>query len=150
MSRFSELINGFEKQWKETSVPLFADLKRQVTHPSVMTREKAAGIICKLSSHYYSFVSNIYTIFEGDTLSTSEREELQQFIKSLYTSVYEDAKILTDIYKEKEREALFRPHLFQAKPGELPIPTFEEQFKAGKVFPDDQEQYPEYYTCNFT
>lgn len=151
MARFSELINPFKKQWDETSKQLLAEIRRQITHPSVMTRKDAIDIIKKLSSHYYSFVENMYTTFEKHNLSTSQQEKLKHFVASLYTGVYEDVKRLTELYKEKEQErnAQFRHHLFQAQPDELPLPTFDEQHRAGKIFPDDQEHYPQYYICKF-
>jgi hypothetical protein len=31
----------------------------------------------------------------------------------------------------------------------VPIPTFDEQYEAGEIFPHDPEKYPQYYICNF-
>ncbi len=31
----------------------------------------------------------------------------------------------------------------------VPMPTFEEQYEAGEIFPHDPDKYPQYYICNF-
>ncbi|HHT0593395.1 TPA: hypothetical protein ACTXXA_002443 [Legionella anisa] len=149
-NKFEELINSFEKNRDSEIVPAYENLKQRMSHSRVLSKQEAQEIINELTVHYRSFFTTVTNAFAPyqSRLNETEQLKLKQFLDDVEKSYQTDVNQFKSIYNQKL--AQLRNYFFQKQAARLPLPTIEEQYLTGQIFPcDPPEAYPQYYTYDF-
>lgn len=150
LKKFKNLIDRLEKKWDSEIVPSYEKLKQRISDNRVVTKTEAQEIINELTTHYREFfatVTNTFAPYQND-LNETEHLRLKKFIEDVNESYQTDVNEFMNIYNRKR--TLLRNYFFQKQAAQLPLPTFEEQYMTGEIFPSDPaEAYPQYYTYDF-
>ncbi|HHF7366092.1 TPA: hypothetical protein ACPSKY_001196 [Legionella bozemanae] len=149
-NKFESLIDLFEKKWDAELVPTYERLKQRISHSRVLSKQETQEIINELTIHYRLFFATVTNTFAPyqDQLNETEHLKLKKFLDEVNESFQTDVNEFKNIHNQKM--ALLRNYFFQKQAAQLPLPTFEEQYLTGQIFPSDPpEAYPQYYTYDF-
>ncbi|AWN75553.1 hypothetical protein LEAN103870_06375 [Legionella anisa] len=150
LNKFEKLIDSFEKKWDSEIVPTYENLKQRMSHSRVLSKQEAREIINELTTHYYLFFTTVTNTFAPyqKQLNETQQLKLKEFLDEIENSYQTDVNEFKNIYNQKL--ALLRNYFFQKEAARLPLPTVEEQYLTGQIFPSDPpEAYPQYYTYDF-
>ncbi|KTD40238.1 hypothetical protein [Legionella parisiensis] len=148
--KFEDLIDAFEKKWDAEIVPVYRDLKQRLLNQRILTKRATQEIIDELTIHYRGFYATVTNTFAPFQLKLNEDQSqmLKKFLADVEESYQTDVNKFKNIHNQKA--VLLRNYFFQQAAAKLPLPTFEEQYLSGQIFPSDPpEAYPQYYTYDF-